>query len=170
MPPHVERVLENGLVFDPDDLLVNKNAALPHRLLNFNLSLRRVPHVDCCIVLTNGQSLSQIGLVERAQGLAPWICLRTDPSNPCSCRRRSPSRSGSSRHTRPDKVDQWHKVLRPSHPSALRHPKRSHCCHTSAGGARFARSDLAWSSIFSEAQPLDRSSVPALKGRSSESP
>src|ERR1700676_3949643 len=80
MPPHVERVLENGLVFDPDDLLVNKNAALPHRLLNFNLSLRRVPHVDRCIVLTNGQSLSQIGLVERAQGLAlGFACVPTLP-------------------------------------------------------------------------------------------
>jgi hypothetical protein len=46
-----------GLVLDPDDLLVNKNAALPHRFLDFNLSLRCVPRVNRGIILTNGQSL-----------------------------------------------------------------------------------------------------------------
>ena len=52
--PHIKRMGQYRLVLDPDDLLVNKNAAVPHRFLDFNLALRCMPDVDRGVVLTNG--------------------------------------------------------------------------------------------------------------------
>src|ERR1700751_3926474 len=49
MLPHVKGVRQYGLVLPPDDLLVNKNTAVPHRSFDFDLTLRRMPDVNCCI-------------------------------------------------------------------------------------------------------------------------
>src|ERR1700683_3836986 len=68
--PHVERMGQHRLVFDPNDLLMNENAAGAHRLLNLKLSLRCVPDVDRGIWLTYGERLSQECFIERAEGFA----------------------------------------------------------------------------------------------------
>src|SRR5580704_3755624 len=69
MLPHIERVGQNGLVLDPDNLLVNENAAVAHRFLDFNLPLRSVPHIDRGIGLANRKCLPQKCLIERTQRL-----------------------------------------------------------------------------------------------------
>ncbi len=65
--PHVKRVGKDGLVLDPNDLLVNKNAAVPHRLFDFHLPLRSVPNVDRGVRLADVKCLAQKGFIERAK-------------------------------------------------------------------------------------------------------
>jgi hypothetical protein len=48
---------KDGLVLDPDDLLVNENPTVPHGFLDFNLALRGVPDVDPSVFFTDGKRL-----------------------------------------------------------------------------------------------------------------
>src|ERR1700728_608938 len=114
--PHVERVGQDGLVLDPDDLLMDENPTVAHGLLDLNLALRGVPDIDSCVVFTDSQPASErlhrMGLAVRSSS-----CLRIGPSSPCSFRPRSSSRGGSSRHRRPGMEDQWRRALRSWQPS-----------------------------------------------------
>ena len=58
MLPHVEGMRQNWLVLNPDDLLMNENPTVPHRLLDFDLALRCMPYIDASIILANGKSFS----------------------------------------------------------------------------------------------------------------
>src|SRR6202158_1060904 len=70
MLPHIEGMGQYGLVFDPNDLLVNEDSAVTHRFLDLNLPLRRMPDIDSRIVLAHSQGLSQKGFIERTKRLA----------------------------------------------------------------------------------------------------
>ncbi len=70
MLPHIERVGQNGLVLDPDNLLVNQDAAITHRLLDFHLALRGVPHVDRGVGFADGQCLPKERFVARSKRFA----------------------------------------------------------------------------------------------------
>src|SRR5271155_4004819 len=69
MLPHIEGVGQHRLVLDPNDLLVNQDAAVTHRLLDFHLALRGVPNVDRSVGFTHSQCLPQECFVERAKRL-----------------------------------------------------------------------------------------------------
>ena len=70
MLPHIERVSQHRLVFDPDDLLVHQNATIAHCLFDLYLALRGVPYVDRGICLADGESLPKERFIEGAKRLA----------------------------------------------------------------------------------------------------
>src|SRR5258706_14891445 len=43
--PHIKRVRQDGLVLEPDDLLMDKDPTIAQRLFDFNLTLAFVPDI-----------------------------------------------------------------------------------------------------------------------------
>jgi hypothetical protein len=67
--PHEKRVSQNRLIFDPNNLLVNENATVSHRFLDFDLTLRGVPNIDRSVVFANCECSTQKRFIEGTKRL-----------------------------------------------------------------------------------------------------